>query len=88
MRTISYRIRIEALGPKDEVICAMEQTIEQETLKKSRPRLLIRFVEKAIRTFLRGHTAAEKRLAAGSKRRPRLKKLGLEGLLEQHNRHA
>jgi len=88
MRTVRYRIRIEALNDHDEVICAMEQNIEQERLKKARPRVLITFVENMIRTFLRGHTKAEKNLAAGIKRRPRLKKMGLEGLLEQHNNHA
>jgi hypothetical protein len=94
MITDKYRIRIEALTESDEVICVMEQTIAQSTLQKSRPRQLIRFVEVMIRDFLRGHADAEKRLVArqkqgGQKRRaPRIKQLGLQGLLEQHDNHA
>jgi hypothetical protein len=94
MITAKYRIRIEALTESDEVICAMEQTIAQSTLSKSRPRQLIRFIEVMIRDFLRGHREAEKRLVARQKRaqqrmpRPRIKQFGLQGLLEQHDNHA
>lgn len=88
MITTRYRIRIDALDEKDRVVCSIEQSVAQDTLQKSRPRLLIRFTEKLIREFLHGHAATEKRLAAGCKRKkPRVRKMGLEGLLEEHN-HA
>jgi hypothetical protein len=87
MITTTYRIRIEALSGSGEVLAAMEQSIAQDTLAKARPRLLIRFIEGVVRTFLQGHAAAEKKLAAGYKRKKaRTKKLTLSTLLE-HN-HA
>lgn len=83
MITTTYRIRIEALSGSGEVLAAMEQSIEQDTLKKARPRLLIRFIERMVRAFLHGHTTTEKKLAAGYKRKKaRTKKLGLFTLLE------
>lgn len=78
MLTTEYRIRVEALNAEGEVIAGYQQCIAQDTLKKARPRLLITFVERMVRDFIRGHTKAEKKLAP-KKRRPM--KLGMSTLL-------
>jgi hypothetical protein len=78
MITTEYRIRIEALTADGHVIADFNQIIMQDTLTKSRPRQLITIIERFVRTFIRGHTEAEKKLAP-RKRRP--KKLGLSTLM-------
>lgn len=78
MLTTEYRIRVDAVDGVGKTIASYEQVIAQDTLKKARPRLLITFIERMVRDFIRGHTAAEKKLAP-KKRRPI--KLGISTLL-------
>lgn len=80
MITTEYRIRIEAIGPHGETIADFNQIIPQDTLTKARPRILITLMERMVRTFIRGHTEVERRLAKNIKRR-KPKKLGLNTLL-------
>lgn len=86
MITTRYVIRIEALGPHGETIADFNQIVEQEVLSKSRPRILITFIERFVRTFLVGHAKAEKKLAAARKRnRP---KVGMSSLMPKELSHA
>jgi phenylacetate-coenzyme A ligase PaaK-like adenylate-forming protein len=80
MITTEYRIRIEALTADGRVIADFNQIIMQDTLTKSRPRQLITIIERFVRTFIHGHTEAERRLAKNIKRR-KPKKLDMRTLM-------